>query len=91
MNSKSYYPSVQLKAAPMMSGIVLLGTGAVICMAGMIVGGSAVCSAARKWFRAQAVQSPQAIKPKWSKRPKMAMTPAGGMNGTSAPAHSGHA
>jgi hypothetical protein len=91
MNSKSYYPGVQLKAAPMMSGIVLVGTGALICMAGMIVGGSAVCSATRKWFRAQAVQSPQAVKTKWAKRPKMAV--AGAMNGNAsgAPAHSGHA
>ena len=89
MNSKSYYPDVKLKAAPMMSGIVLVGTGAVICMAGMIVGGSAVASATRKWFRAQAVQSPQPVKTKWAKRPKMAVTEA--MNGNSMPAHSGHA
>jgi hypothetical protein len=89
MNSKSYYPDVKLKAAPMMSGIVLVGTGAVICMAGMIVGGSAVCSATRKWFRAQAVQSPQPVKTKWAKRPKMAMTET--MTGNGMPAHSGHA
>ena len=78
MNSKSYNPNVKLKAAPMMSGIVLVGTGAVICMAGMIVGGSAVCSATRRWFRAQA-----------AKRPKMAMTET--MTGNGMPAHSGHA
>lgn len=89
MNSKSYYPDVKLKAAPMMSGIVLVGTGAVICMAGMIVGGSAVCSATRKWFRAQAVQSPQPVKTKWAKRPKVEM--AGSMTGNGVPAHSGHA
>jgi hypothetical protein len=89
MNSKSYYPDVKLKAAPMMSGIVLVGTGAVICMAGLIVGGSAVCSAGRKWFRAQAVQSPQPVKTKWAKRPKMAMTDS--MNGNGVPAHSSRA
>lgn len=91
MNSKSYYPSVKLKAAPMMSGIVLVGTGAVICMAGMIVGGSAVGSATRKWFRAQAVQSPRPVKNKWAKRPKMAMAGAMSGNGNGQPAHSGHA
>jgi hypothetical protein len=89
MNSKSYNPNVKLKAAPMMSGIVLVGTGAVICMAGMIVGGSAVCSATRKWFRAQAVQSPQPVKTKWAKRPKVDM--AGSMTGNGVPAHSGQA
>lgn len=89
MNSKSYYPDVKLKAAPMMSGIVLVGTGALICMAGMIVGGSAVGSATRKWFRAQAVQSPQPVKTKWAKRPKMPMAEA--MSGNGMPAHSGHA
>jgi len=89
MNSKSYYPGVKLKAAPMMSGVVLVGTGAVICMAGMIVGGSAVCSAARKWFRAQAIQSPQPVRNKFAKKPKMGM--AGSMNGNGQPVHSGHA
>jgi hypothetical protein len=89
MNSKSSYPDVKLKAAPMMSGIVLVGTGAVICMAGMIVGGSAVCSATRRWFRAQAVQPPQPTKTKWAKRPKMEM--AGSMPGNGMPAHSGQA
>jgi hypothetical protein len=89
MNSKSSYPDVKLKAAPMMSGIVLVGTGALICMAGMIVGGHAVASATRRWFRAQAVQSPQPVKTKWAKRPKMAMTEP--MSGNGMPAHSGHA
>jgi hypothetical protein len=91
MNTKSYYPNVQLKAAPMMSGIVLAGIGAMICMAGMIVGGSAVASATRKWFRAQAVQSPQPVKAKWAKRPKMAMAGTMTGNGNGAPVHSGHA
>ena len=87
MNSKSY-PDVKLKAAPMMSGIVLVGTGAVICMAGMIVGGSAVGSAARKWFLAQADQVPQQPKTKWAKRPKVTSM-AGTMSGNGVPAHSG--
>lgn len=88
MNSNSY-PNFQLKAAPMMSGIVLAGMGAMICMAGMIVGGSAVASATRKWFRAQALESAEPAKTKWAKRPKMAM--AGSMSGNGAPVHSGHA
>jgi len=91
MNTKSYYPNVQLKAAPMMSGIVLAGIGAMICMAGMIVGGSAVASATRKWFRAQALESPEPAKTKWAKRPKMAMGGSMAGNGTGAPVHSGHA
>jgi len=89
MNSKSY-PDVKLKAAPMMSGIVLVGTGAVICMAGMIVGGSAVGSAARKWFLAQADQVQPPVKTKWAKRPKVGSM-AGTMSGNGVPAHSGQA
>ena len=93
MNTNSYSARLQLKAAPMMTGIVLVGTGGLICMAGLIVGGTAVCSATRKWFRAQDVQSSQAVKPKWGKRPKVTMTasPAMNGNGSGAPVRSGHA
>ena len=95
MNTNSYSARLQLKAAPMMTGIVLVGTGGLICMAGLIVGGTAVCSATRKWFRAQDVQSSQAVKPKWGKRPKMTpkvtMTASPAMNGNGARVRSGHA
>ena len=88
-NSYSSSAGFQVNTTQAMTGGVLVGTGAVICMAGMIVGGSAVCSATRKWFRAQAVQSPQPVKTKWAKRPKVDM--AGSMSGNGVPAHSGQA
>jgi hypothetical protein len=94
MNNKSYSTPLKIKAAPMTAGMVLVGAGALMGMAGMIVGGTALCSAARKWFRAQAGQS-QPSKRGWGMRPKMKMPmPAATTtttNGNGAYARSGHA
>ncbi len=97
MNNKSYSTPLRIKAAPMTAGMVLVGAGALMGMAGMIVGGTALCSAARKWFLAQAGQEQQA-KRGWGMRPKMNKMkmpmPAATTtttNGNGAYARSGHA
>ena len=91
MNSHSYMPQFQVKAAPMMAGAVLLGAGTLMGIAGMIVGSTAVMSATRRWFRGIAEEYAQAMPPAWSKQPKVAMTAARDMNGHRAHARSGRA
>lgn len=90
MNSHSYSPRFQLKAAPMTAGVVLLGTGSLMAIAGVIVGGTAVMSATRRWFRGIAEEYPQAMPSAWGKQTKVAMTAARDMNGHRARARSGH-
>jgi hypothetical protein len=82
MNTQSYSP-FRLKATPMVVGLVLLGTGSMIGMSGMIVGGHALMSGARRWFMGMADQQmPQAMKPRFTQQPKVAMTArTGGMHG----------
>jgi hypothetical protein len=89
MNTLSYSNRFPLKAAPMTTGVVLLGTGSLIGMAGLIVGGHALMSASRRWFLelADHPQSRQTMKTRWAKQPKVAMTaeaPAMAGNGTHA-------
>jgi hypothetical protein len=95
MNNKSYSTPLKIKAAPMTAGAVLCGAGAMMAMAGMIVGGTAMCSAARKWFRAQAMQPQASKRGGWGMRPKMKMpmpaASAANGNGNGAYARSGHA
>jgi len=92
MDNKSYSTPLKIKAAPMTTGAVLCGAGAMMAMAGMIVGCTALCSAARKWFLAQAEQ-PQPSNRNWGMRPKMPMPTATSTtgNGDGAYARSGHA
>jgi hypothetical protein len=92
MNNMSYSTPLKIKAAPMTAGAVLCGAGAMMAMAGMIVGGTALCSAARKWFWAQADHE-QPSKQGWGMRPKMPMPTATATNGngTGVYARSGHA
>lgn len=73
MNTQSY-STYKLKATPMIVGAVLFGTGSLIGISGMIVGGHAVMSAARRWFYDLADQPPQAAaKTKWGQQAKVAM------------------
>jgi hypothetical protein len=90
MNTQSYSP-YRLKATPMVVGLVLVGTGCLVGMSGVIVGGHAVMSAARRWFMDLAEHSSQPMKPKWGQT-KVAMTtgtPA--MQGNGARVRSGRA
>ena len=91
MNIQSYSP-YRLKTTPMVVGLVLLGTGCLVGMSGVIVGGTAVMTATRRWFMGLADQAPKAMKPKWGQQNKVAMTagtPA--MQGNGARARSGRA
>jgi hypothetical protein len=91
MNTQSYSP-YRLKATPMVVGLVLVGTGCIMGMSGVIVGGHAVMSAARRWFYGLADQAPQAMKPKWGQQPKVAMTAGSpAMHGNGARVRSGRA
>ncbi len=91
MNTQSYSP-YRLKATPMVVGLVLVGTGCLMGMSGVIVGGHAVMSAARRWFLGLADQAPQAMKPKWGQQTKVAMTPGSpAMHGNGARIRSGRA
>jgi hypothetical protein len=91
MNTQSYSP-FRLKATPMVVGLVLVGTGCLMGMSGMIVGGHAMMSASRRWFLSLAEQTPQATRPKLGQQSKIAMT-AGShtMRGNGAPVRSGRA
>jgi len=93
MNNYSYSTPLKIKAAPMTTGAVLCGAGAMMAMAGLIVGGTALCSAARKWFLAQAMEPQQPSNRNWGMRPKMPMPTATSTsgNGNGAYARSGHA
>jgi hypothetical protein len=91
MNTQSYSP-YRLKATPMVVGLVLVGTGCIMGMSGVIVGGHAVMSGARRWFYGLAEQTPQAMRPKWGQQSKVAM-PAGNaaMHGNGSRVRSGRA
>jgi hypothetical protein len=45
------YTRFSLHGAPMIASAVLIGAGSLIGLSGMIVGGTAVMSASRRWFR----------------------------------------
>jgi hypothetical protein len=56
----------QLNSAPIVVGAVLIGVGGLIGMSGVIVGGSALMSATRRWFRELEVPPTEAVKHKLS-------------------------
>jgi hypothetical protein len=75
-NGQSYSGSgFQLNAMPMIVGAAMVGAGALIGMTGMIIGGSHLFSATRKWFRALEVPPSEVMKSKWGQT--MAATHAG--------------
>jgi hypothetical protein len=45
------YTRFSLQSAPMIASAVLIGAGSLIGLSGLIVGGTAVMSASRRWFR----------------------------------------
>jgi hypothetical protein len=54
----------QLNGAPMVVGAVLIGVGGLIGMSGLIVGGTALMSATRRWFRELEMPPSEAVKHK---------------------------
>ncbi len=45
------YTRFSVNSAPMIVGAVLIGAGSLIGLSGVIVGGTAMMSAGRRWFR----------------------------------------
>jgi hypothetical protein len=54
----------QLNSAPIVVGAVLIGVGGLIGMSGLIVGGTALMSATRRWFRELEVPPGEVVKHK---------------------------
>ena len=65
-NGQSYSASgFQLNSTPMIIGAALIGAGSLIGLTGLIVGGSAMVSASRKWFNELEVPPSEVVKHKW--------------------------
>jgi hypothetical protein len=58
------YARFSVDRAPMVVGAVLIGAGSLIGLSGMIVGGTAMMSATRKWFRELEVPSSEVARSK---------------------------
>jgi hypothetical protein len=56
----------ELNATPMIVGAALVGAGSLIGLTGLIVGGTALFSATRKWFQELEVPPGEVVKQKWS-------------------------
>ncbi len=55
----------KLNSTPMIVGACLIGAGSIIGVTGMIVGGAAMFSATRQWFRELEVPPSEIVKHKW--------------------------
>jgi hypothetical protein len=64
-NAQSSPTGFQLNATPMIIGASLIGAGGLIGLCGLIVGGTAMMSATRKWFRELEVPPSDVVKQKW--------------------------
>ena len=64
MKNGQSYTGFQLNSTPMIVGAALIGAGSLIGLSGLIVGGSAMVSATRKWFRALEVPPSEVVKHK---------------------------
>ena len=65
MKNDRGYSSFQINTTPMIVGAALIGAGGLIGLSGMIVGGTAMMSATRKWFRELEVPPSEVVKHKW--------------------------
>jgi hypothetical protein len=66
MKNGQSYSSFQINTTPLVVGAALIGAGALIGVAGMLVGGTALASASRKWFRELEVPPSEVVKHKWN-------------------------
>jgi hypothetical protein len=62
------YTRFSVNSTPMIVGAVLIGAGSLIGLSGMIVGGTAMVSATRQWFRELEGPSVEGAKTKLSQR-----------------------
>jgi hypothetical protein len=51
LNDQEHANGPQLKSGPLMASAVLIGTGAVLAMAGLAIGGSHLFQAVRRWVQ----------------------------------------
>lgn len=67
MKDSQTYPlgPFQIHKAPIILGAVMVGTGGLIGLIGMLVGGTAMASACRQWFREIDVPPSEVVKQKW--------------------------
>lgn len=64
-NGQSYSSSgFQLNKTPMIVGAAMIGVGGMIGLTGLIIGGSAMMSATRQWFRELEVPPSEVVKHK---------------------------
>jgi hypothetical protein len=66
MKNGQSYSSFQINTTPLVVGAALIGAGALIGITGMLVGGTALASASRKWFRELEVPPSEVVKHKWN-------------------------
>jgi len=65
-NGQSYPPGpFQTHKAPLILGAVMVGTGGLIGLIGMLVSGTAMASACRQWFRELDRPPTEVVKQKW--------------------------
>ena len=88
MQSANSWP--QLRARPLITEAVLIGVGGMVALAGLIVGGSHLLAATRKWVREMEVPPSEMAKVKWGQARAAASAgasawrtaPAGGSDAT---------
>jgi 4-hydroxy-3-methylbut-2-en-1-yl diphosphate synthase IspG/GcpE len=65
-SSTSTSTAFQFNTTPIVVGAVLIGAGTMMGLAGMVVGGTAMASATRKWFRELEMPPTEVVKQKVS-------------------------
>ena len=65
MKSARDNSSFQLNTTPIVVGAALIGAGLLIGFTGILVGGTALVSASRKWMRELDVPPSEVVKHKW--------------------------
>jgi hypothetical protein len=65
-NTQSFTPAIKVNSTQAVVGAVLVGAGCLMGMAGAIVGGHAILSATRRWFRELEVPPTEVVKHKWN-------------------------
>lgn len=65
MKNARGYSSFQVSTTPLVVGAALIGAGLLMGCAGILVSGTALASASRKWIRELEVPPTEVVKHKW--------------------------
>jgi hypothetical protein len=65
MKNARGYSSFQINTTPLVVGAALIGAGMLMGITGILVSGTAMASASRKWFRELEVPPSEVVKHKW--------------------------